>query len=252
MKFTLLGTGTTVPDVDRGPTGFLLQAGGAALLIDGGSGTLQRLKKAGVDARDLDGGIYSHRHVDHTGDLVPLLFTLRVGMERPRTRDYPIFAGEGFSAFLDGLVQVYGHWIQGERWSTPITELPLDGPGVALLPGGILLKTLPANHSAGALHLRFEHDGKAVVFSGDTGPSANLARLAQGADLLVCECAEPKPVEWGHLCPSEVAEIVTESRPKRVLLTHFYPGVDEAEALRVVGATGVPVSRAFDGQVVDL
>ena len=59
MKFTLLGTGTTVPDVERGPTGFLLQAGGAALLIDGGSGTLQRLKKAGVDARDLDGAVHS-------------------------------------------------------------------------------------------------------------------------------------------------------------------------------------------------
>ena len=252
MKFTLLGTGTTVPDVDRGPTGFLLQAGGAALLIDGGTGTLQRLKRAGVDARDLDGGVYSHRHVDHTGDLVPLLFTLRVGMDRPRTRDYPIFAGEGFQTFLDSLCQVYGHWIQGDGWSTPITELPLDGPGEALLPGGVRLKTLPANHSAGAVHLRFEHDAKAIVFSGDTGPSDNLVHLAEGADLLVCECAEAEPVEWGHLCPADVAEIVKDARPKQVLLTHFYPGVDEAKALRVVGACGVPVRRAYDGQVVQL
>lgn len=247
MKLTLLGTGTALPSLDRGPTGLLLQHQGAKVLVDGGSGTLQRLLEAGVDVRDLDAGVYSHRHVDHTGDLVPLLFALRVG---PRSRDYPIVAGEGFEAFLAGLRGVYQHWIEGSTWTTPVTELPLEGPGQALLPGGILLRTLPANHKAGALHLRFEAQGRSIVFSGDTGPSEALIELASGCDVLVCECAVPVPVDYGHLCPEEVRHIVQRSRPGRVVLTHLYDEVNPERALATVAEAGVPVQRGRDGQVL--
>jgi len=228
----------------------MVRHGETKVLVDGGSGTLQRLVTAGVDPRDLDGGVYSHRHVDHSGDLVSLLFTLKVGMDKPRTRDYPIFAGEGFVAFLDALRGVYGSWIQGSDWGLPVTELPLDGPGEAELPGGIRLLTQPANHTAGALHLRFEAGGRSVVFSGDTGPSDNLARLAERCDVLVCECAVGEAGDFGHLCPEEVLEIVRHAQPQRVVLTHFYPSVDEEHALRVVGQAGIPVERGYDGQVV--
>ncbi len=250
MTFTLVGSGTTVPSPSRGPAGFLVRHEDTKLLVDGGSGTLQRLVAAGVDPRDLDGGVYSHRHVDHSGDLVPLLFTLKVGMDKPRTRDYPIFAGEGFEDFLDALRGVYGTWIQGSDWECPVTELPLDGPGEAELPGGVRLLTRPANHSAGALHLRFEAGGRSVVFSGDTGPSEGLAVLAEGCDVLVCECAVAEAGDFGHLCPEEVLGIVRHARPQRVVLTHFYPSVDEGDALGVIAQAGVPVERGYDGQIL--
>ncbi len=253
MRFTVLGSGTTLPDADRGPAGFLVQAEGRSLLVDGGSGTLQRLQRAGVDARELDGGVYSHRHVDHTGDLVPLLFTLKVGIDRPRTRDYPIWAGQGFQAFLSALQGVYGTWIEGSAWSPVVTELPLDGLGEANLPGGIVLKTAPANHSAGALHLRFEHAGRSVTFSGDTGESPALAELARGTDLLVCECAYDGPEDYdGHLYAELIRETVRLARPGQVWLTHMYPHVDPERALRIVGEAGSPVVRAWDGQTIEL
>jgi ribonuclease BN (tRNA processing enzyme) len=253
MRFHLLGTGTTLPDATRGPAGFLVEDGATRILVDGGTGTIGRLAGIGVDARDLDAGVYSHRHVDHCGDLVPLLFTMRVGIDKPRSRDYPIFAGAGFREFHAGLERVYGRWIVPPDCDVPITELSLDGPDGADLPGGVRLDTLPAVHSAGALHLRFTgRDGFTVVFSGDTGPSDNLARLATGVDVLVTECAVPDADPWGsHLAPPEVAAIVAAARPRRVVLTHFYPMVDEAEALRVVRATGIPVERGYDGQVLE-
>lgn len=253
-RFVLLGTGTLVPDTERGPAGFLLEAGGARILVDGGSGTLMRLKHAGVDARELDAGVYSHRHIDHTGDLPPLLFAMRVGIERPRHRDYPIWAGQGFADFLAGLQGVYGSWIHSERFAVPVTELPLDGPGEALLPGGVRLDTLPARHTGGALHLRFTTpEGRSVVFSGDTGRSENLATLAAGADLLVTECASDGPDPWdAHLSPEDVAEVVRAARPKQVVLTHLYPGLDPARALAVVAEAGAPVQRGRDGMVVPL
>ena len=59
MRFTVLGSGTAVPDPDRGPAGFLVEVDGLAWLVDGGSGTLQRCARAGVDPRKLSGGVYS-------------------------------------------------------------------------------------------------------------------------------------------------------------------------------------------------
>lgn len=247
MRFTALGTGTSVPDPARGPAGFLVTHGAVAWLVDGGSGTLQRCARAGVDPRGLTGGVYSHHHPDHCADLVPLLFAMRVGPP-PRTVDYPIVAGRGFRPFLDGLQTVYGRWIQPGTGQVVLTELPLDGPGAVDLGDGLRLRTAPARHSAGALHLAFEADGHRVVFSGDTAPSDALAELAQGADLLVCECAgsdaEPVP---GHLWPGAVAELASAARPASLWLTHLYPHVDPAQAVATVAATGIATRHAADG-----
>lgn len=254
MRFHLVGTGTLVPDAERGPAGFLVEHGGTRILVDGGSGTLGRLARMGIDARTLDGGVYSHRHLDHTGDLAPLLFALRVGIDVPRTRDYPIWAGAGFTEFLDGLRAVYGSWIVSTQFDVPVRELPLDGPGHAVLPGGIHLDTLPARHTGGALHLRFTSpEGATVVFSGDTGPSEALAELARGVDLLVTECAVPGPDAYdAHLCPDDVASVLAIARPRRAVVTHFYPGMDERPVLARLAREGVPVSRGVDGQVLEV
>jgi len=245
MRFTVVGSGTALPHADRGPAGFLVEAGDARILVVGGSGTLQRLARLGVDATELDGGVYSHRHLDHCGDLGPLLFAMCVPPKRQRP--YPIAAGQGFAEFLSGLQALYGRWVQPPG-GVPLTELPLDGPGTHTLPGGITLRTRPANHTAGALHLRFEAEGRAVVFSGDTGPSEALVELCTGADLLVCECAgsDQDPIP-GHMTPSDVLDLLIRAQPAQAWLTHLYPVVDEAVALATVRQSGVPVRRARDG-----
>lgn len=245
MRLTLLGSGTSVPDPRRGSCGLLVQVDTRAWLIDGGSGTLQRCSAVGVDPRTLAGGIYSHHHPDHCADLVPLLFSMRVGPP-PRQADYPIWAGQGFADFFERLTGAWGKWITPGAGQVVIDELPLDGEATRDL-GGLVLRTRPANHSASALHLRLEAGGRSVVFSGDTGPSGALAELAADADLLICECAAPDdaPIE-GHLTPSDVAAIADAARPQELWLTHLYPGVDAPRAVATVARTGIAVRRAAD------
>ncbi|MCB9685123.1 MAG: MBL fold metallo-hydrolase [Alphaproteobacteria bacterium] len=246
MRFTVLGSGTSVPDADRGPAGFLVECGGVRWLADAGSGTVGRCARAGVDPRTLDGIVFSHHHPDHCADLVPLLFSMRVGPP-PRTRDLAIVAGEGFGTFFSGLQGVYGKWIQPGRGHAILTELTRAGPAEHDLGGGLTLRTRPANHAAAALHLRFEALGVSVTFSGDTGPSEALVELARGTDLLVCECAgtDDAPVS-GHLSPSDVADLARRAEPGAIWLTHLYPNVDPGLALRTVAAAGRPVRRAAD------
>ncbi len=251
MRFTALGTGTAVPDPLRGPAGFVVQHGGHCWLVDGGSGTLQRCARAGIDPRQLSGGIYSHHHPDHCADLVPLLFAMRVGPP-PRTADYPLFAGKGFGRLLAGLQGVYGHWIEPGSGQVRLDELPVDQQSVRELPGGLTLRTAPARHSAGALHLSFEADGRRVVFSGDTAPSEALVHLARGCDLLVCECAGSDDERIpGHMWPSAVADLVAAAQPEAVWLTHLYPHVDPERAVATVAQAGASTHRACDGDAYE-
>lgn len=254
MRFHILGSGTLVPHDQRGPAGFLLSHEGHNILIDGGSGTIQRLARLGVDARLLSGIVYTHRHIDHTGDLVPILFAMCVGIDIRRTDDLPIWAGEGFAPFLAGLQAHYGSWVTPSRFAIRLQSLPLDAPGEALLPGGIQLGTRPAFHEEGPLHLSFSvPGGPRVVLSGDTGPSDALVELARGADLLVCECANEDGSTYPHhLSPTQVAAIVDAARPARVVLTHFYPHSDRATALEKVSRTGVPTFLGEDCMFVPL
>jgi len=245
MKITVLGSGTAFPSASRGPTGLLLQVGTHNYLIDGGSGTLQKLAIAGIDPVQLDGGFYSHWHPDHCGDLVPLLFAMRVAqVNRP---PYPIFAREGFETFYRKLQDVYGKWIDPGTHGIEIREWPSSGHGSATL-GELQVTVAPAVHSAGAVHLRFDANHTSIVFSGDTGPSDSLAVLATGADLLIVECASPdhQPL-GGHMTPSAICSLAQRSQPKEIWLTHLYPNVDEATALHTVRASGVPTLLVSDG-----
>ncbi len=249
MKLTVLGSGTYLADPERGPSGFLLQDGRSAVLIDSGSGTLQRLARAGCPPGDLDALVYTHRHIDHCGDLPAIVFHVKHLPSPARLRDLPIYAGLGFAEHLEGLQRVYGSALEPEHFDLPVHELPLDGPGRCEPASGLILDTLPANHSEGALHLRFTSaDGLTVAFSGDTGPSEALEQLAAGADLFVCECGLPPHDDYPfHLNAQQVADIVAAARPRRVVLHHLYPRHDFEADRATVAATGVPTVLAHDG-----
>jgi len=82
-----------------------------------------------------------------------------------------------------------------------------------------------------AYRMEFQ-DGKSLVISGDTDYCQNIIALARESDLLVLECSFPngKKVE-GHLTPAFAGRIASESRCKRLLLTHFYPVCDQFDIL---------------------
>jgi len=243
LSLVALGTGTALADPDRGPCGLLVQTASCRVLVDGGAGTQQRLARAGVDPFDLDAVVYSHRHADHTGELVPLLFA-RKAMRRPdRLR---LLAGEGFDAFLHALAAAHGPWVLD---GAHLHELPLDTPGQVALGDDLILHHARARHGLGALHLGFEDAcGQRVVFSGDTGPSNALVDMATGADLLVCEVGSNAPGSRpSHLSPEEARELVDAARPAEVWLTHLYPDTDPDRAVALVASTGVATRRPDDG-----
>jgi ribonuclease BN (tRNA processing enzyme) len=187
-----------------------------------------------VTIRDVDLMLYTHTHPDHVADLVPFLFACKYDGE-PRRRDLKIIGGKGFSAYFEKLEDLYGDWIRSDRFTTHLTE-SADGRHDF---EGFHIRTKPMAHRPESIAFRVETDeGTSVVLSGDTDYNANLVELAAGADLLVLESAFPDEKKVaGHLCPSLAGRIASESRCKKLVLTHLYPVCDDYDIKGQCAAT---------------
>jgi ribonuclease BN (tRNA processing enzyme) len=121
----------------------------------------------------------------------------------------------------------------------PVVVHPHDDNGVTI--STILVQHAPVFP---ALAYRVDTPSGSVVFSGDTGPCANVARLARGADILVHEVIDLDSVSRriGHLpnrdalvshmarshtAPEEAGRIAAEAGVTTLVLSHLVPGDDE-------------------------
>ena len=69
---------------------------------------------------------------------------------------------------------------------------------------------------------------KGFVYSGDTDFDLNISEFARKIELLVLECSFPYKA-GKHLTPEEAGQIAQQAQPDKLLLTHFYPPVDNPE-----------------------
>ncbi|WP_455206500.1 MBL fold metallo-hydrolase [Kaarinaea lacus] len=74
----VLGSGgPAATEQGRASAGYLIFVDGQPkILMDAGGGTFQRLAESGVDVKDLDIILLSHLHIDHMGDLSPIVKTV--------------------------------------------------------------------------------------------------------------------------------------------------------------------------------
>jgi len=94
---------------------------------------------------------------------------------------------------------------------------------------------------------RIEAGGRVFVYTGDTGPSDNLQKLAESADVLVSEVIDLSGMgkarlgsssvsqngplmahlQQDHLTPARVGHLAAAAHVKSVVLTHIVPGADD-------------------------
>lgn len=242
MRVTVVGTGTAVPKLERRQSCVIVESDGETLAFDLGSGAVRGMLHAGLDPFAIDHIFFTHFHPDHTVDIVPLLFAIKYGADRPRTRPLTITGPEPFKDFFGRVTSVWGEWMSGD-YPTDVSELPHQCPSPLEL-AGLSITWTPAEHRPESISYRIESHGRSFVYTGDTEYSPSVVKLSQDADTLLIECSFPDdaPVP-GHLTPSVVARIATEARAKRVVLTHIYP---PAEALDLVSE----VNRGYAGEVI--
>lgn len=246
MKLTILGSGTADPSGKRGNPGYLLEIGDEKILLDGGAGSIRKLSLLNVSIWDINKIFYSHLHIDHTLDLIPLLFTYKYpGYPHPRKHKLEIFANQGFNDYYMSLQNVFGQYISSEK--IEVTFNPIDDNRIEL--GTFTVMSSPVLHSPHSIAYRFEApDGTSFVYSGDTDYCKELSSLANNCSALLVECSFPddKNID-GHMTPKKVSKLMMEAQPKSVILTHIFPVNDDGTLIeRLDNSLDIPVKVAED------
>lgn len=254
-RLVLLGTGTGVPDVDRGHTHLVWDGPGGPFLVDTGGDTYQRLLKANIDPQTLAGVLLTHSHCDHINGLPALLFSLWLAGRREMT--LPIY---GLLPTLD----VTRRLINGaylEKVCAPVEWREIT-PGDTLTLGEAekenevwQMQTFSTRHSRPCVGLRWtnEKTGKVFAYSCDTAPCPEVDKGAQNADVLIHEATTPGAFD-SHTSPREAGETAQRAGAKRLILVHYSPRwtMPESDALAEVHAGGFTGSAEIgcDGQVI--
>jgi ribonuclease BN (tRNA processing enzyme) len=99
-------------------------------------------------------------------------------------------------------------------------ELPAE---TATTLGPLVVTPYDVVHPSGApsYALRVACGDKVVAYSGDTEWTETLIRVAQGADLFVCDCYFFEEAGWYHIDYQTLLNHRTELKCRRLILTHM-------------------------------
>lgn len=235
MKVTFLGTGSAMSVPDRVQTGLLLEDDDRALLVDCGSGVLNRLSGTAVGYEGVSTVLLTHHHLDHVADLMPLLKARWLADEE----SLDIVGPTGTEALIDGLFDV--HEYMQDRIDVRIREIDSQSFEVE----GFAVEATETRHSMQCYAYRFPGADGDFTFSGDSEAFEGLATFAAGSEVLAHDCSFPDEVDAeNHATPSRLGEVLAGSDVDRVYLTHLYPHTAGKHREMVES-----VRQSFDGDV---
>ncbi len=234
MKVTLLGTGTSYPDPNRVQSGILVEADSESILLDIGSGTLHRLTQLGKDLDAISSVFISHFHIDHCSDFLTLCQSIWLSGTR---RVLDLYGTSFVREWLDSLHRAFPYLSE----KVNVRPLVLHENETVQLEKLQISNTTTVHGKTDTRALRVESEGKIFVYSSDTAPCRELNVLAKKADVLVHECnwLDGEHPEGVHTTPSELARIVDEVAPGKLILTHLSPEVvrNKEEVLGIIGSS---------------
>jgi ribonuclease BN (tRNA processing enzyme) len=234
VNLSVLGCSGSAPGPRAPSSGYLLEADDFLLGIELGNGTLAELQ-AQHDPFDLDALLFSHLHPDHCADFTALTVVRRYHPAPPydpRVHRLPVHApSEAPSRF----VAAYSP-DEADRALTDLSDVfdfrPLACGTVHI--GPFQVHVAKAEHPCEAYSFRIVHNGRSLVYTGDSGPSAALAELTVGADALLSEASwthgENRPPDM-HLSGTQAGRLAHVASVGRLLVTHVPPWTDPAAVL---------------------
>jgi ribonuclease BN (tRNA processing enzyme) len=213
MRLTVLGCAGSFPGPDSPCSSYLVEADGFRLLLDLGAGALSGLQRY-ASLTSVDAIMLSHLHADHILDACNYVVVRRYAPDGP----YPTLPVYGPAGTAARLAAAYG-----EGPLDDVYEFHELRPG-SLSVGPFTVTVDRMNHPVDTYGMRVEHGGRVLAYSADTAPCEALLRLAQGADLFLCEASYPdgeqNPPDL-HLTGREAGEAATKAGVGRLVLTHL-------------------------------
>lgn len=241
----LLGTGAALSSPDRTTTMLAFEGVRSTIVVDCGGDVVQRLRAGGVDLDRIGALVITHEHADHVSGFP--LFMEKIWLAK-RRRPIPVL---GPSAALDQARRIFeafdtSGWkgLPEIQWRT----VPLEEGATVWEDEHWRITASPGEHSVPVIGIRVEDlsDGGIVAYSSDTERSDVIARMAQGADILVHEATGDFR---GHTSPQDAAHVARQAGVGRLILVHLPPDTPE-EQLTDARASFERLELGTDGATV--
>ncbi len=198
-----------------------------------------------MDPSELDAIAISHFHADHSADFFGLVHYLAYRSAPPQP--IPVFVPPGGVAKITDFLDAGA---DHAMWSVVRLEEVTDEEPRSV--GDMTLRFAAASHSVPTNAIRVESEGKALVFSGDTGLGGGFPDLAAAADIVISEAALTGDRDTGaypyHLSGAEAATIARTARAGRLVLSHLAPTLPAEDIMRAAeSAFDGPIDLAYPG-----
>ncbi len=239
MRLTIIGSGDAFGSGGRFNTCLLVEAEGKRILLDCGASTPVALKARGIDPATIDGVLLSHLHGDHFGGLPFLLLDFHF-LGRRET-PFSIAGPPGTRERLDAACEVFFPRSSQNKWRFALNVSEI-APGVAAEFLGFAVTTAEVIHFSGApsTAVRLSAGGRTLAYSGDTQWTDALIKIADGADLFLCECYDYERDLSGHMSWAILRTKLAGLKAQKIMITHMNPSMlantDEARAAGVLVA----------------
>lgn len=196
------------------------------MLIDAGYGTIRRMLDSNFDPQDIDLAFASHFHPDHFADFFNLVFARsgdNYGRGRP-ARELLLFGPKGLENNFKAWRKIF--WREWDAFGGLYPVNFLEGERIVEM-GEVRLETFSVRHVdwCPSVGLMVESGGKKIVYTGDLGCENDLdelAEIAAGANLLICEAGAsvPGPI---HLTLEGAKKLADKAKAEKTLLFHIFP-----------------------------
>jgi ribonuclease BN (tRNA processing enzyme) len=235
MRLTILGGCGAWPEAGQACSGYLVEHDGFRLLVDLGYATVPRLLER-VTADQVDAVFISHGHPDHCADLNPLL-RARALRDDPAA-PLPVYSLPGA---LDAVLA-----LDRPGMLTDAYVLHEFTAGSQLDIGPFLAQTRLLPHWLPNAGIRLTAGERVLAYTGDTGPSPDVVKLARDADLLLAEATyvDQVPEDSRRYLTSarQAGRQARDAEARHLVLTHLQPGTDHAAAQAAARA-------GYDGEI---
>jgi ribonuclease BN (tRNA processing enzyme) len=246
MRLTVIGCSGSFPGPDSPSSCYLLEAEGFRLVIDMGNGALGVLQRY-AELFSIDAVCVSHLHADHCIDVGSYWIARQFAPDGPKPA-IPVYGPPGtadrIKPFLGG--------------NSELAYVPFDFRDLSVAKleiGPFSVTTDHMNHPLETFGFRLEHEGRRLAYSADTGECPALVRLAEGADVLLCEASYQGGGDHPpnlHLTARQAGEHAARAGAGQLVLTHLVPWNDRDQTRFEAAQTYQgPLSLATSGMVLE-
>jgi ribonuclease Z len=288
MRITFLGTAGSWPTKERSASAIALDLDRELILLDCGEGTQRQFFQSPASFMRVRRIFLTHFHGDHFLGLPGLVQSMNLNNRTDPLDIYgPPDAKELVDRALQlgyftqrfpievhplqpgASVELDGYTVRSAHAEHPVPSLAFrveEGPKRGRFDGALArslgiegpdFRRLEAGESVRVGERVVRPDdvmgppraGRSITYSGDTGPSEDVRRLAHRSTVLIHEATASREIEaeanaWGHSSARQAAELARAAEVGALFLTHFSSRYKELEPLEEEARIVFPGSRA--------